>query len=268
MQKPYVYKKRKYTPKTTTIVKAQPIKTYSKKDPVNRWAPKLSDKEYKYFDNLIAPVTITTVNLAGQISWLNQTGIGGWTVNRQGNRIMMKSIHLKGILTITGAPPNVPSVPNVIRLALVYDKSPNGVAAPAIIQDVFQSMSYSGTTETSVFSGVNISNRDRFIVLRDYLRLTPRVDYAQDGTTPTYHGFTGQGSGGMGSEKSGQTFQIDEYIKLNLPAVYKVNSTQTNNDYSNIETGALLLYQYCGGQSGNWVFTHSSRVVFKEENIN
>lgn len=262
--KPNVYKKRKYTPKAKKIY----TKPYIKKDKLNPWAPKLSLKEYKYFDNLVNPVTITTATLGGQINWLNQSGVGNWAVNRIGNKIIMKSIHFQAILTITGVPVVVPLYPNVLRFVLVYDKFPNGAAAPATLADVFQSMAYQGTTETSVFSQVNISNRERFIILRDYKRFTPRVEFAQDGVTPVYHGFTGQGALGKGSDKSGQTFMIDDYIKLNLPTVYKVNATQTNNDYTNVDTGALLLYSYCGSQSGNWVITHSSRLVFKEESTN
>lgn len=261
--KPNVYKKRKTSQKTK-----KPFKNYIKKDKLNPWAPKISLKEYKYFDNLVNSVTITTATLGGQINWLNQSGVGNWAVNRIGNKIIMKSIHFQAILSITGVPQVVPLYPNVLRFVLVYDKFPNGGAAPATLSEVFQAMAYQGTTETSVFSGVNISNRERFIILRDYKRYTPRVEFAQDGQTPIYHGFTGQGALGQGSEKSGQSFLIDDYIKLNLPTVYKVNSTQTPNDFTNIETGALLLYSYCGSQSGNWVITHGSRIVWKEESTN
>ena len=176
----------------------------------------------------------------------------------------MKSIHLQGILTVTGAP-TTPVIPNVIRIALIYDKQPSGTGLLPTAEDVFRSISGTGTLETSVFSGVNISNRERFIILRDYKRLTPRIEYT--GTTPIFS-LSQNGALGQGSEKSGQTFFIDDYIKLNLPSVYKVNASTTLNDYTNMETGALLLMCYSGGQSGNWVFSHASRVVFKEENPN
>ena len=258
--KPNVYKKRKITTKTKA-----PTKNYIKKDKLNRWAPKISLKEYKYFDNPIVNVSVATATVGANVDWLNQTTVGSWAVNRVGNKIIMKSIHIQGILTITGAP-TTPVVPNVIRMALIYDKQPSGTGQLPTGEDVFKSVSGTGTIETSVFSGVNISNRERFIILRDYKRLTPRMEYT--GTTPIYEGTQGQGSLGQGSEKSGQTYFIDDYVKLNLPAVYKVNASTTLNDYTNIETGALLLMCYAGGQSGNWVFSHASRVVFKEENPN
>ena len=257
--KPNVYKKRKITTKTKA-----PTKNYIKKDKLNRWAPKISLKEYKYFDNNIATVSIPTATVGANVDWLNQTTVGSWAVNRVGNKIIMKSIHIQGILTVTGAP-TTPVIPNIIRMALIYDKQPSGTGTLPLAGDVFQSVNGLGATEVSVFSAVNISNRERFIILRDYKRLTPRIEY--DGTTPIFE--LGQnGALGQGSEKSGQTYFIDDYVKLNLPVVYKVNSSQIANDYTNIETGALLLMCYSGGQSGNWVFSHSSRVVFKEENPN
>ena len=255
-----VYKKRKTTQKSK-----KPIKNFIKKDKLNRWAPKISLKEYKYFDNNIVNVSVPTVSVGADVGWLNQTTVGNWAVNRVGNKIIMKSIHIQGILTVTGAP-TTPVIPNIIRMALIYDKQPSGTGNLPSAGDVFKSISGIGGIETSVFSGVNIDNRERFIILRDYKRLTPRMEY--DGTTPIFEGTQGQGSLGQGSEKSGQTYFIDDYVKLNLPAVYKVNASTTHNDYTNIETGALLLMCYSGGQSGNWVFSHASRVVFKEENPN
>lgn len=257
--KPNVYKKRKITTKTKA-----PTKNYIKKDKLNRWAPKISLKEYKYFDNNIATVSIPTATVGADVGWLNQCYPGNWSVNRVGNKIIMKSIHIQGILTVTGGP-TTPVIPNIIRMALIYDKQPNATGQLPLAGDVFQSINGLGATEVSVFSGVNISNRARFIILRDYKRLTPRIEY--DGTTPIFE-LSQNGALGQGSEKSGQTFFIDDYIKLNLPVAYKVNGSTTPNDYTNIETGALLLMCYSGGQSGNWVFSHSSRVVFKEESPN
>ena len=168
--KPNVYKKRKITTKTKA-----PTKNYIKKDKLNRWAPKISLKEYKYFDNPIVNVSIPTATVGADVGWLNQTTIGSWAVNRVGNKMIMKSIHIQGILTITGAP-TTPVVPNIIRMALIYDKQPSGTGQLPIAEDVFKSISGTGTVETSVFSGVNISNRERFIILRDYKRLTPRME--------------------------------------------------------------------------------------------
>jgi len=254
-----VYKKRK-----TTQTTKKPTKNYIKKDKLNRWAPKISLKEYKYFDNNIATVSVPTATVGADVGWLNQTTLGTWAVNRIGNKIIMKSIHIQGILTVTGAP-TTPVIPNVIRMALIYDKQPSGTGQLPTAADVFQSINGLGTAEVSVFSGVNISNRERFIILRDYKRLTPRIEY--DGKTPIFE-LQQNGALGQGSEKSGQTYFIDDYVKLNLPTVYKVNASTTLNDYNNMETGALLLMCFAGGQSGNWVFSHSSRVVFKEENPN
>ena len=65
-----VYKKRK-----TTQTTKKPTKNYIKKDKLNRWAPKISLKEYKYFDNPIVNVSVATATVGANVDWLNQTTV-------------------------------------------------------------------------------------------------------------------------------------------------------------------------------------------------
>ena len=81
----------------------------------------------------------------------------------------MKTLHFKAFITPSTNPTVTPLYPNIIRIAIVYDAQPNGAASPPTIDQVFQTYNSGGGTETSIFSGVNIGNRARFI-LRDYIR--------------------------------------------------------------------------------------------------
>lgn len=250
-----VSKKRKYT------------KTYKKKpkksEKTNKWAPRISVKEYKYIDNILQATSISTAIAGGTIVWLNSVNQGSYSVNRIGTVYKMKSLHFKGIITVAGNP-TVPVLPTVLRFAIVYDAQPNNSVNAAELPQVFQSLSTTGATETTVFSGVNIGNRSRFTILRDYTRVTPRIDYQDDNTTPKIcMDFNTIGAKGNGSEKTGQSFYIDDFIPINMPCVSKANPT--GSSYSDISTGALLLYCYSGSQTGNWIINHGSRLTFKEE---
>lgn len=257
--KKYVSKKRKLTSTTK--------KPFKKSEKTNKWAPKVSTKEYKYMDNVLTATSIATGGTGGTALWLNNMNQGNYAVNRIGNVVKMKTLHLKAWITVAGNP-TVPVLPTIIRFAIVYDAQPNNQNLPATLDQVFQAYTSQGATETSVYSGINITNRARFTILRDYMRATPRIDYENDNTTPKFlMDISAQGAkGDSGSEKSGQTMLIEDFIQVNMPAIYKTNPT--GNNYSDMSTGALLLYVYCGSQTGNWILTSGSRLTFKEENTN
>ncbi len=256
--KKYVSKKRKLTSKTK--------KPYKKSEKTNKWAPKISTKEYKYIDNVITATSLSTPALGGQVVWINPINQGAYAMQRIGNVCKMKTLHLKAWITVAGNP-TVPVLPNIVRMAVVYDAQYNSAATPAALDQVFQAVTSSGATEISVFSGVNISNRSRFTILRDYIRGTPRIDYQDDNTTPKHvlDVSSAGAKGDSGSCKSGQTMLIEDFIQVNMPVVFITKPTGAITD---LATGGLFLYMYCGGQSGNWVITHASRLTFKEEQTN
>lgn len=90
------------------------------------------------------------------ITHVNCVPQGATVANRIGNKIMMKSIHLKGTISAAAA------VLSNARVMLIYDKQPNG-AFPTfadIITD--QPGGVSG-----FYSSLNIANKSRFSVIRD-----------------------------------------------------------------------------------------------------
>ena len=103
---------------------------------------------------------------------------------------------------------------------IIYDAQPNG-ALPAI-KDVINSLSTAGAENQNVLSSVNIGNRSRFTVLRDYLRCTPYIRYDDDNVTPVFESSLNRGcGGGQASEKTGQVYLIDDYIQINMPVIFK-----------------------------------------------
>jgi len=245
--------------KTTRTIK----KPFKKTEKTNKWAPKISTKEYKYLDNVINATSIASGALGGQVVWLNNCLQGSYSMQRIGNQLKMKTLHFKAWITVAGNP-TVPVLPNIIRFAIVYDAQYNMAAAPAALDQVFQAVNSSGAVETTVFSGVNISNRARFTILRDYMRATPRIGYEDDNTTPKYSMdvYSAGAKGDSGSCKSGQTMLIEDFIQINMPTVF---ITKPVGAITDLVTGGLFLYAYAGGQTGNWVITHASRLTFKEE---
>lgn len=256
MYKKNVSKKRK----TTSTYK----KPYKKSEKTNKWAPKVSTKEYKYMDNILQSTSCSTATLGGTFVLLNNMIQGAYTVQRIGNVCKMKTLHFKGFITANQTPVTVPNRENVLRFIILYDAQPNG-AIPAI-GDILKSLGSGGAENTNVFSSVNISNRTRFTILRDYIRCTPYIRYDDDNVTPIYESNNNRGcGGGQASDKSGQIYTIDDYIQINMPAVYNAKPV---GDVTDIKTGALYLLAVCGAQAGNWGIQHESRLTFKEEQTN
>jgi len=251
-----VSKKRK-TFKTTK-------KPFKKTERTNKWAPKVSTKEYKYMDNVLQATSCSTPLLGGTLVLLNNMIQGAYTVQRIGNACKMKTLHFKAFITPNQTPVTVPNRENVLRFIIFYDAQPNG--AIPLFKDLLNTLSTSGSEEQSVFSGVNIGNRSRFTILRDYVRCTPYIRYDDDNVTPVYQSHSDRGcGGGQASEKSGQVYMLDDFIQINMPVLYNPKPV---GDITDIKTGALYLFAVCGAQAGNWGIQHSSRLTFKEENTN
>lgn len=85
---------------------------------------------------------------------------GATSYNRIGTKIVIKSIKFDATFTLRGtAPQNC-----VARWMIVYDRQPNGSfpAFSALLSDNI-------STVPTLYSGVNMSNRSRFSVLRDQI---------------------------------------------------------------------------------------------------
>jgi len=142
------------------------------------------------------------------ITELNCVQQGAASYNRVGTKIMIKSISLNACLSINGTEPNHV----VTRIMLVYDRQPNG-AFPAFSSLLSENIS----TVPSMYSGINMANRSRFLVLRDQV-------HALD-------------------PEQRQIVHASAYIRTGLETQFTSN-TATVGD---ITTGALYLVAFADG---------------------
>lgn len=85
--------------------------------------------------------------------------------NRIGGRIRMKSIQLFAKWTPNQTNVGVTEQRVYGRLAIVYDRRPNGVMPT--VTEVFQVYDQSGGNAPNVWSPTNPNNTDRFLIVRD-----------------------------------------------------------------------------------------------------
>lgn len=134
------YKKRKVTKKSVVMAKAG---------------------ELKWVDQLRSAMDFTsTVDFDIQNGLIPGVGVN----NRVGRKIKMKSLTIYG--DIVRRLTNAASNNDHLRLMLIYDRQPNG-AVPGL-SDVLQSTDVSGTTQTNAQAMLNLTNGERFKVLRDW----------------------------------------------------------------------------------------------------
>jgi len=125
------------------------------------------------------PISTAALNGTGSIIGLNFIRAGSSFFNRIGRKIELKNLQLECRLQLVddAAGRNPPLAYN--RIIVVYDRQTNG-AFPAI-QDVLQDVDQAGTNSTDVMSEINLNNRERFTILRDWRFLTPDCSTQQVG---------------------------------------------------------------------------------------
>lgn len=158
---------------------------------------------------------------------LNGIAAGTDFYNRVGRKVVLKSVMIKGECHIssgagTGAATPYEAYP--VRVALVYDDQVNG-AAPAV-SDIFQGVSSGGGTQAYPLVGINLNNRDRFRVLKDWTFVL------RPNTTAAGSVNYGDGFGGKKDFKA--------FIRLNNDEIF----SGTGATVSSIQTGALWLVAY------------------------
>ena len=165
--------------------------------------------ERGYFDVAAATYAMDTT---GTITLLNPITQGASTVQRVGKKVMTHSLQIRGQAN-SGTTTTVSDAAFII----VYDKRPTG-ALPAIT-DILKSVS------PSAFN--NDDNTGRFKILRRWDNM-----FVGNTVTPT----TGK-----------EVMDIEEFIKINLPTVYKALGTGAIAD---ISEGALYLVTVGGTAAG------------------
>lgn len=160
------------------------------------------------------------------ITELNNILQGAGVYERIGVKILMKNIRIRGMLYAHQTTDLC-----YVRLSVVYDRQPNGAAAA--ITDIFQDSN--GAAATNIDSGVNITNKNRFTVLRD-----------QCITFDPAHSLS---------------CGIDWFIPCRLQTEYKASGVTIGN----ISTGSILLIAAAINASGYVNFTNfRSRIRYED----
>ena len=133
----------------------------------------ISSKEIKAVDIPYTATTFKTIAVGPDMLVLNPVQQGTGFYQRVGSRMVMKSLHLRGTIDIVNT---TTTLNQALRLIVFYDRSANG-AAPTI-QNVIQSRDQAGAATTSIFSEINLDNRDRFVILRDIQISSPYSQWA------------------------------------------------------------------------------------------
>lgn len=179
-----------------------------------------STQEIKFFDCAVTSAavgglglpTIATPPSGGEpgvaftgITELNCIPQGATSYNRIGTKVVIKSIKFSTSISMLGTAPTT----GIVRWMLVYDRQPNG-SFPAISSILSENIS----TVPGFYSGVNMGNRSRFLVLRDQL-----INFDAD---------------------MFRTKAVSVYVRTNLETQF----TSTTSTIGDITTGALYFVAF------------------------
>ena len=148
----------------------------------------------------------------------------------------METLHIRGWFnTLANS-----AIEDLARLVVFYDSQPN--AGASTIASLFQDSN--AGAGTSAQSEINLTNRERFKILRDMQILLPA---------------TASLSGVNFPDTTGRLF-VNEFIKLKgLEAVYNGVNGGTSAD---ITSGALWIVVFTDLQAGQWQFSFTSRLRY------
>jgi len=198
-------------------------------------APVGRREEVKSIDNgnAMTPAHGTAaLNTTGSVFPLNIVAQGSAQYERVGNKIDMRSLELSYTLQPIAAARSCAM--DSARILVVYDKQTNG-AAPAI-SDILQDADQAGDPFTNTFSGLNILNSDRFIVLYDR-----RVQLPALTTQVAAPSVTAEFPSGFGGDLLGKGDGLGFHHRFlrfrGLPTQFKANGGSVGD----ISTGGVFL---------------------------
>ena len=194
--------------------------------------------ELKAFD---VALTNTNFAAAGNFQLLNAPITGSELFNRIGRKIYMKSIEVRAFIQNVST-----SVQDTGRVILIYDSQPNN--AGFVNTDILADSTALGAT--SGYSGINLANRQRFKIIRDYQVMLPSVTNTA--------GVLTNGPAAMDTVWHGHEFHWFVPLK-GLETVYNGNNAGTVAD---INSGALVLMFISNGAGNTWTCSHTTRLRY------
>lgn len=174
--------------------------------------------------------------VSDQFTLMNGIAEGDGFYQREGNKINLKNIHIRGYLrpratAVGGEGDEYNSEFGKVRMIIVYDRQPTG--AFPLLGDLLRSHNTHGTASTSSESEVNLNSRARFAILRDKEWSVPSFKY----NTTTQSMKEGHMLGYTGDQES---WVVNEFIKLkDLGVVFK--GTSEPMTIAHLATGAVYM---------------------------
>jgi len=160
---PVVLKKRRVQSKVQGLIGKSTFNELKCRD--QQFTPGAPIATVAYANVAYVTPTVAGLGLATGYTCLNCVEQGNGVSQRIGNKIVITSIRLRG--TITPSKTADTTDYGFVRVLMVYDKQTNG-AAP-LIGDIISNISTSGSFATAFNSGIKITNRNRFVMLRDQI---------------------------------------------------------------------------------------------------
>lgn len=152
----------------------------------------------------------------------------------------MKSLHIRGWLQ-----PQASGFEDIARIIVYYDSQSNG-AAPTI-QTLLQDSNVGAAT--SYNSEINLTNRQRFKILRDTMI-----------HTPAYTNTAGVLTNMAPRVTEGGNVIYNEFIKLKgLETIFNATNGGTIAD---ITSGAIGIVAFCAVNNNSWYFSFGTRLRY------
>ena len=211
--------------------------------------------ELKSVDSSLLTRQLTTNGVTGVVELLMVPPVNGAAFyNRIGTRTRAMSLQITGAIRPTYTNPAA-KLAGLGRIMIIYDRQPNG-SLPNAGSDVIADFPYNGVPVTNAMSGLNMNNRDRFLVLRDRKVKLPAIGIngAAPASSPNEFIDCAQDGG----------FVFKEYIKLKgLESHYKASS----GNVGDIATGSFIILcsstaDAAVGTDAAWEFGYCARLKF------
>lgn len=167
--------------------------------------------------------------------------------NRIGQKITLKSLRIRGNVTNV-----LTCVQGLGRIIVVYDKQAN--AALPNWADLITSISNAGAATTGALDGINMANRDRFIVLADEQMWLPSCTNTAGVLTNV---------GGLNTtDKNPSMFNFDRFIKLRDMEMHFNNTN--GGTFADIQTGSLNFFFALTGTDQSYSANFVARTRFQD----
>lgn len=172
---------------------------------------------------------------------------GAAAYNRIGQKITLRSLRMRGLIANSAT-----GIQILGRVLVVYDKQAN--AALPVWTDVILAVTSAGAASSNITDGLNMANRDRFIVLADEQINFPAI--TNTGGVLSNLAFP--------QEKNPSMFNFDRFIPLKDMEMHFNNTN--GGTYADIQTGSVSVFfaMEAGGTAASWTFTGSTRARYRD----